>query len=161
MDNPLFDEGYKLLAKLGQARHAIHIVRDRELNRCGISSRKAIVLFIIQAIGDEATPAEIARWLFRQPHGVSALLNRMEKDGLVKKVKDSDSKTLVRVAITEKGQQAYRESANRDPVNQIMSSLSEEERRKLGSISLKLRDIALARLWIDTKPPYPPPPSAP
>ena len=157
MNNPLSDEGYKLLAILGQARHAIHTDRDRELSRCGISSRKAIVLFIIQAIGDRATPAEIARWLFRQSHGVSALISRMEKEGLVKKIKDPDYKTSVRVVLTEKGQQAYHESANRDPVNKIMSSLSEEERRTLGTILLRLRDTALARLWIDTRLPYPPP----
>jgi DNA-binding MarR family transcriptional regulator len=88
---------------------------------------------------------------------VSALISRMEKEGLVKKIKDPDYKTSVRVVLTEKGQQAYHESANRDPVNKIMSSLSEEERRTLGTILLRLRDTALARLWIDTRLPYPPP----
>jgi DNA-binding MarR family transcriptional regulator len=161
MENPLFAEDYMILGALSQARHAVLRARERELNKYGISARKAVVLFTIQAIGRGATPAEIARWVFRQSHGISALLSRMEKEGLVKRVKDLGRKNLVRIAITEKGQQAYRESANRESLHRIMSSLSEEERQQLKSSLLKLRDTALEELRIDTKPPYPPSSSAP
>ena len=100
--------------------------RTRELFQYGITPAEAAVLVIVQAIGEKATPAEISRWLFREPHSISGLLARMEKQGLVRKVKDLDRKNLVRVVITEKGQQAYQQSTKRESIHRIMSSLSEE-----------------------------------
>ena len=87
---------------LNQATDATLRARQKELDRYGISAAQAAVLFIIQAIGEKATPAEITRWLFREPHSVSGMLSRMEKQGLVRKVKDLDGKNLVRIAMTEK-----------------------------------------------------------
>ena len=158
MDNPslIDDEGERQLqVLLFQARDAIFRAREQELSQYGISNAQAAVLFIIQKIGYRATPAEISRWLFRQAHGVSTLLDRMEKVGLVEKVKDLDRKNLVRISITEKGHQAYRESTRQEPIHRILSSLSEEERRQLKSLLLKVRDTALEEIRID-KPPYPP-----
>ena len=70
----------------------------------------------------------------------------MEKDGLVERVKDLDRKNLVRISITEKGHQAYRESTRREPIHRILLSLSEDERRQLKSLLLKLRDTALEEI---------------
>jgi DNA-binding MarR family transcriptional regulator len=157
MDNHLFaDEDHALWVLLHQARDAMFRAREKELSQCGISTMQAAVLFVIQAIGHEATPAEISRWMFRRPHGVSALLDRMEKEGLVKKVKDLDRKNMVRVEITEKGYQVYNDSTGRESIHRIMSSLSEEERRQLKSWLLKLRDTALQEPRISSKLPYPP-----
>ena len=109
------DQDYRLWVLLHQTRDAVHIARKKELGRFEISTIQAAALFIIQAIGEQATPAEISRWLFRKPHSVSGLLNRMEKEGLVKKTKDLDKKNLVRVTLTEKGRQAYNHSLKRPP----------------------------------------------
>ena len=141
---------------LHQARDATFRAREKELNKYGISTMKAAVLFTVQAIGHEATPAEISRRLLRRSHGVSALLDRMEKEGLVKRVKDLDRKNMVRGEITEKGYQAYNDSTRRESIHRITSSLSEEERRQLKSWLLKLRDTALQEPRISSKLPYPP-----
>ena len=156
-DNPIFSDDYELLATISQARHAVSRVRERELRRYGISTRKGEVLCLVQALGPKATPAEMARWLFRQSHGVSALLNRMEGEGLVKRVKDLERKNQVRVVMTRKGQKAYLELVVKDPIHRVMSSLSEGERQRMRSNLLKIRDNALEELRVDTKPLYPPP----
>lgn len=39
---------------------------------------------------------------------MSGLLDRMEKQGLVRKVNDLERKNPIRVAVTEKGEEAYR-----------------------------------------------------
>lgn len=59
----------------------------------GITPEQAGVLFCIKVIGKEATPAKISRYTIREPYTVSAMLNRMERKGLIKKVKDLDRKT--------------------------------------------------------------------
>ena len=123
------DEDFELWWLILSMRRAMHKARARELSQYGITPEEAAVLFVVQTVGRRATPAEISRWLLREPHSISGLIQRMEKEGLVKKVKDLDRKNLVRVALTEKGQQAYYQSAKRDSIHQIMSSISKEERQ--------------------------------
>ena len=60
------DEEYSLWVLLSQAADATLRARQKELDRYGISTVEAAVLFTIQAIGDRATPAEISRWLLRE-----------------------------------------------------------------------------------------------
>ena len=149
------DQDFELWVLLHQTRDAIFRARDKELGQYGISTMQAGVLFIINAIGNEATPTEVARWLFREPHTVSSLLNRMERDGLVSKTKDLQKKNMVRVTLTEKGRSAYNESLKRKSINKVMTSLSEEERLQFRSYLEKLRDRALTEPGREMKLPFP------
>jgi DNA-binding MarR family transcriptional regulator len=154
-DFPSVDEDYKLWVLLSQAADATLRARQKELDRYGISAAEATVLFVIQAIGERATPAVITRWLLREPHTVTELLNRMEKKGLVTKTKDLERKNLVRVSITEKGRQAYQQSTKRKSIHKVLSSLSQEERQQLMASLAKLRNKALKELRVEHKPPFP------
>ena len=137
------DEDYMLWVLMNQAKDTICAARDEELRPYGISPMNAAVLFVIQAIGSEATPAEIARWLLRRPNTISDLLNRMERAGLIRKTNDLNRKNMIRIAITEKGLQAYHKSTKIESVHRIMSCLSKEERQHMRSCLEKLRDEAL------------------
>lgn len=75
------DKDFNLWVLLQQARDAVFKAREKELNQYGITPMEAAALFTIQAIGDTATLAEIARWIFREHHTATALLNRMERKG--------------------------------------------------------------------------------
>ena len=154
-DSSSADKDHELWVLVCQACHAALRARQKELNQYGISAMQGVVLFIIQAIGSKATPAEISRWLFREPHSVSGMLNRMEKQGLVRKVKDLDKKNLVRIAMTEKGQDAYYETTKRGLIHKMMSSLSKEQRQQLRWSLETLRDEALKELGVERKPSFP------
>jgi len=147
----LEDKDYNLWLLLIITRRLMYKARQRELNQYGITPPQAGILHVIENIGNKVTPAEISRQTLREPHTVSVLIDSMSKKGLVKKVKDLNKKNLVRVAITEKGKQAYYQSTKRDSVHEIMSSLSEEERQQLNRCLNKLQDKALQVLY----PPYP------
>ena len=123
------DEDQDLWLLLTHARYAVFRAREKELQRYGISPEQASLLFVVQAMGNKATPAALSRYLLRQPHTVSALVDRMARRGLLKKVKDLDRKNLVRVVITEKGQKAYELSTKRGPIHRIMNTLNREEKR--------------------------------
>ena len=125
------------------------------MSQYGISSMEAALLFLIKAIGDKATPAEITRWFIRESHTVSETLSRMESKGLVRKVKDLERKNLVRVILTEKGEQAYNQADKRESIHQIMASLSKEQRQQLKSCLEILREEALKELGIDRKAVFP------
>lgn len=148
-------EEFELWVLLNQVRHAIHDAVERELRQYGISPIEAAVLSIAKVTGKNATPAEISRWLLREPHSVSGLVSRMEKKGLVRKVKDLPKKNLVRVAITDKGEQAYSRSLKIDSLRRITSSLSREQRRQTISCLKVLRSVALKEIGKEKGPPFP------
>jgi DNA-binding MarR family transcriptional regulator len=151
------DEIYKLWTMLEQVHSGVTLAGDRKLEQHGLSTIKAAALFIIDSIGNEATPAEISRWILRRPHSVTGLLDRMEKDGLIKKTKNLHKKNLVRVTITPKGRQAYNISLNRKTINQVLSILTKQERKELYGYLEKLRNKSLKVAGITHKPPFPAP----
>jgi DNA-binding MarR family transcriptional regulator len=151
----LWDEDFELWWLLAQVRHAALQLRAKELKKYSVKARQAAVLFVLHAIGDRATPAEVSRWVTREPHTVSSLLNRMVREGLLTKVKDLDRKNLVRLVLTEKGKQQYSLSLKREAVHDLFSVLSEDERQQLRLYLEKLRDKVFKELGIEQKPPFP------
>ena len=139
------DQGYELWVLLHQACDATARARENELRPVGISGMQAAVLFIVKTL-EMPTPAEISRRLFREPHTVSGLVNRMERQGLVRKVKDLERKNLIRVAITEKGEEAYQQSREMKVIHKLLSSLSQEEQENLRAYLGTLRNRALVEL---------------
>jgi len=153
--NVATDGDFKLWVLLRQTCHAIITASGNELRQIGISSRQAAVLSIVKAITVPATPAEISRWLFRQPHTVSGLLNRMEKQGLVRKVNDLERKNMIRIVLTEKGEQAYQRSRGVKAIDKILSCLSPEERDSLRTYLETLRNKALGEIGNRYQLPFP------
>jgi len=74
---------------------------------------------------------------------MSGLINRMEKQGLVKRAKDLERKNMVRVTLTEKGEQALRGAWDAALVSRITSCLSKQERDNLKAYLKKLQTRAL------------------
>jgi DNA-binding MarR family transcriptional regulator len=136
-----------------QTRDALLQAREKELHQYGISAEQAEVLFILQAISYRPTPTDIARWMLRRPHTIGALLNRMERKGLVRKTKNSVRRNLVRVELTEKGQQAYYQATKMKSIHKVMSRLSEEEHQQLDWCLSTLRARELKELGLECKPP--------
>jgi len=116
---------------LRNAGHVMKRVRDRELSRYGLTTRQAGILRHVYVLGERATPTAIARTTYREPTTVSAILTRMEKQGLVRRVKDRRKKNEVRICLTSKGEQARVDAARRESVKRIMSRLSPETRLQL------------------------------
>ena len=153
--NVATDRDYELWVLLHQTCDAIIRARENELRQIGISRMQAAVLLIVKAVTVPATPAEISRWLFRQPHTVSGLLNRMEKQGLVRKVNDLERKNMIRIVITEKGEQVYQRSRGMKVICKILSYLSPEERDNLRTYLETLRNKALGEIGIRYQLPFP------
>ena len=154
-DQFLNDRDYNLWILLCQARDTIFKARTRELSQFGVTVEQASILFVLHAIGDKATPTEISKCILREPHTVSTILTRMEKEGFLNKDKDSKKKGKIIVTLTEKGRQMFSRSTKSESTREIMSCLSEEEHDQLGSLLRKLRDKALKYNTKVIKPPFP------
>ena len=146
------DDWIALRMLIRQTRDAMNKIREDELSPYDISPSQAAVLLVIDSIGKKATPAEISRWLFRQPHSVAGILNRMERNGLIRKTKDLDRKNMIRIAMTKKGQRAYRDSFKRESSSKVINCLSQKERQQLKSLLEKLRNRAFEELGVKDKP---------
>jgi MarR family transcriptional regulator for hemolysin len=145
---------YSLWVLLNQARDSMRRARDAELAEFGISTRQGAVLFIIMANGGIATPTEISKWLLKEPHTVSAILSRMEKNGLVKKTQSDGRKGRINVSLTEAGKQAYLKTEKAMSINEIFTCLSQKEQEQLGTMLKRIRDMAL-NFTARTKVPFP------
>jgi DNA-binding MarR family transcriptional regulator len=140
------EEYYELWVLLQQAHYIIGRLREKELKELNLSMTQAKVLAVIESLNSPATPAEIARHVLRAPHTVSELISRMAAQGLVRKVKDLGRKNMVRIEITEKGQQIYGQSKRMKYISEVVSELPVMDRKNLDSYLTKLRDIAIEKV---------------
>ena len=139
-----------------QTRRAMQKARRREIFPYGVTNEEAGVLVVARAIGPRATPTEIARWVTREPHSISTIVKRMEKRGLINRVNDPDRKNIVRVALTEKGEQVHHLLTERHCIYRIMSVLSEEEYQQLRITFEKLWAKAREEIGMRSRPGIPP-----
>ena len=145
-DGDPYQDLYVLFAR---SRYLIFRAREKELQRYNLSPEQVQILFLTEALGKKATPAEISRLLIRKPHTISAILERMAKRGLVKKVKDLEHKNQVRAVLTEKGKEAYALSTKRGPVHRILGVLNERERKQFGQYLERIMAKAREELGMD------------
>ena len=143
------DADHDMWLLLTHTRYAVYRAREKELQRYGVSPEQVGVLFIVQALGNRATPSEISRYIMRQPHTVSALIERMEAKGFVKRIHDLDKRNLVRVSMTDKGQRIYETSTKRGPIHRIMAVLSDDERTQLRLLLEKVHSQARKEIGLD------------
>ncbi|MFC2020977.1 hypothetical protein ACFLU1_04200, partial [Chloroflexota bacterium] len=83
-------------------------------------------------------------------------LARMEKRGLIKKVKDIKRKNIVSVEVTEKGYEAYNETTSRESIKGIMTVLNNDEMVELWSHLSKIRNRTMERLGMEIEDFFPP-----
>jgi DNA-binding MarR family transcriptional regulator len=132
------NEDEKTFINLARANMMLQRAIDLEISRVGLTIPQAGVLYFLQITKEPLTPMKLSRLLHRQPHTVSALLTRMEAQGLVKATKDMERKNWVRLSLTKKGQEAYkRQLAERIAFN-ATACLSKKERDTLNDICKKL-----------------------
>ena len=149
------DLNFETWVLLAQTRRAMFRARSEKLSKFGISPRQAALMFMIATLGEKATPSELARCLFREPHSVSELVDRMEKNGLVRRISDMKKKNLVRIELTDKGRDIYERSLTDEPVHRIIASLSNEEHQQLRVLLNKLWHEAIKETAIEKREAFP------
>ena len=92
-----------------------------------LSIIKFMVLRILAANGGSLTPSEIAEWTFRERHNITTLVNRLEKDGLVRAERNDKDRRFVNIILTDKGRKVLTQATPVawDIVKQVMLSIGE------------------------------------
>ncbi len=115
---------------------------EEKFSKVDMLPQQYLVLRAIRYINGTVTPTVVANFLDRKPHSISLIVDRMEKGGLVKRVKDLEDRRVVRLIITPEGNKRYEqvdEPANELP-KEILSVLTQEELSTLTKLLEKVRE---------------------
>jgi DNA-binding MarR family transcriptional regulator len=145
------DKEYDIWILLSRVYHLIAMLRKLELSKFDILPVQSYILFVIKALGDDTTPSRVSEYVYQQRSSISDILNRMEKQGLIKKTNTSGSKKRVIVTLTEKGEKALELSKQRKYLHKVMSALTDEKKQQLEKGLEILRDAAVNELSITQK----------
>jgi len=139
-------ESQKSYMQMGTAWTVIERARNLELAKIGLNIPQAQVLYYLKVSKEPVTPMKLARLMHKQPHTVSALVHRMETQGLLKTRRDMQRKNWVRVSLTKRGEEAMKQWAAVTEVPDIVFRLSKTEADALSKITRKLHDRSLGML---------------
>jgi DNA-binding MarR family transcriptional regulator len=149
------NKAFMLWVLLQQTKDAVYNARNKELAEFNISSREAAILGAIFSIGETATPTKLARWVYRKPHTIAAILHRMQKKGLVVLTKDKKIKNLVRIRVTDEGTRVYQASHKTEAILRIFHVITDDSYSELQANLTKIRDEALKETGDSIHRPFP------
>lgn len=102
-------------------------VWQRQLRRSRLNPVQMGILFALINLGGSSSIPELGVRVFRESRGVTGLVSRMERAGLVERHRTGNAKRTVRVAITTEGRTAYDELLSSNLVIDVLSHQSEGE----------------------------------
>jgi len=88
---------------------------EMELKRYDVSLTRFNIMSTLFKNGGEMTPSEIAESVFREKNSITAIINTLERQGVVRREPSAEDGRSVRVVITEKG---WKEANRLTPIAQ-------------------------------------------
>jgi DNA-binding MarR family transcriptional regulator len=98
--------------------------------------------------GGEMTPSGIAESVFREKNSITAVINTLERQGVVRRVPSTDDRRSVKVVITDKG---WKEANQLNPIAQelsreALSCIDKEQIEALLDIMRTVRESLLPKI---------------
>jgi DNA-binding MarR family transcriptional regulator len=147
------DQDINLYILLDQTDSIITNAIELEIKHLRITQPQVRVLTMLSREDRPVTIDELANWTLKEFNSVSTLINRMEKKGLIKKVKKAgELKTYV--ILTEKGSNLYHKQVTERSIHLIFDKLTSEEKQQLDLILKCLRDTTRDLMGLDYRPPF-------
>ncbi|AQX73844.1 MULTISPECIES: MarR family winged helix-turn-helix transcriptional regulator [Dehalococcoides] len=130
-----------------QARAVAYNVRRKELTEQDLTPEQAGILNILHKGKTKIiTPAKIAKEYLREPHTISVILKRMEDKGLIALTKNLARRNMIRVTLTEKGENARTDAFRLDRTSKLFENLSDDEIKTLYSLLTKVMNNSIEAL---------------
>jgi DNA-binding MarR family transcriptional regulator len=143
---------FDLWGVLARTNFAISRSRFLEIADNGLTPEKAKILHIIQISGGSIPQNKISGITMRRQHSVSDLVNRMIREGLVKKTKHSEDRVYI-IKMLKKGKEKYL-NLKRNTLDATFSVLTLEDRQNLHLVLNKLLDNSRSLLGLDYTTPF-------
>ena len=122
---------FPLWRLLDHTRYIIFRLREKELAEIGLTPEQAFVLDMLHSAGGETTINRIVEMTQRKHNSMSALVDRMAKQGLLKKRRLRSDKRAYRILSTDKGEGVF-QKISRESVYRTFSCFTPDEKAELG-----------------------------
>ncbi len=133
----LVDVDFPLWRLLDHTRYMIFRLREIELARFNLTPEQAFVLDIIHTSGGSTTINRIVEMSQHKHNSISALVDRMAKQGLLKKNRTRRDRRAYRILSTPKGE-GLLEKVPRDSICRSLACLKSLEKKQLASLLTRL-----------------------
>ncbi len=135
-------ESLRLWLTFMDASTKVHKYFDSFLDRHNLGRSRFFILLILLRNRKPVPVLEIAKFLNVSAPTATGLIERMEKDGYVTKVKRIDDARIREVAMTVKGEEILARALPEHyrNVTELMASLNDQEKAMLESISVKIKE---------------------
>ena len=140
--------------RMRQASDAADRAIEIQLGKRHTTMAQVDILLVLSMSKVPLSPGQIAAFVFREKHSVSALLSRMRKAGYVKKARSKQDQRVVKVELQPKGRELLDQTV---PVilgyarDVFSSRFSEKEIRQFDRYLKSLRDRSLRELRTEPK----------
>ena len=131
-----------------QTADAVSRYTETELFKAGISTTHYSVLVLLDNTPAPLTLTELSRWMFRSKNSMTTVIDHMERDGLVQRVRDTRDRRSIRIVATEAGKALFDRvrQPSRDLVYTIMSCYDEDKLEHFAELLQTLRGHTLQEL---------------
>jgi DNA-binding MarR family transcriptional regulator len=147
------DPDINLYILLDQTNSIVTNAVEQELKHLRMTQPQVRVLTMLSRRNQPVTLEELADWTLKEFNSVFTLINRMEKKGLIKKIKIEDEpKTYI--VLTAKGSEMYHKQVKERSLHLIFEKLGQEEKKSLELLLGKVRDTTCGLLGWAYKPPF-------
>ena len=142
------DPTLKIWITLRQTYIRISRCEEAVIAREGLTLQQYKVLLAIKHIKNPVTPTAVADWLDRNTNSISLIIDRMEKDRLVKRVRDLKDRRMLRLVITQEGKEIFERATGPswDCMKRVTSCLSAEEMSTFAQLMERLGESAFEEL---------------
>jgi DNA-binding MarR family transcriptional regulator len=133
---------YQVTARV--SRIGLHVARQQEeaYSRFGLNRGEVGVLSALRISGpsNPLSPTRLFKGLMLSSAGITSRLDRLERRGLVRRMRDPNDRRGILVELTDQGTRVLEEAvtAENGSLHKLLGSLSPEERETLASLLRKL-----------------------
>ena len=150
------EPSFTSFALIRQTWAALNKATELRLAKIGLTPEKTAVLWACRDYPGSLTPAEISRMLFRENQTIAGLLNRMEREGLVKRIPKRKGHPFTEVTLTQRGEDLCVPGIEimKQMVASILGDMPAERQAQLQELLRDLRDRALGTFYVEPSKPF-------
>lgn len=142
------ESGYHdLMILLYQVNILINKIRTRDLNKLDTTPEQIVAMVQIALLGEEASSSALAESLLIEPNSASALLQRMENQGLIVKKAIAGSRGKKQISLTKKGESLLIEGFNLEDMGLVFSEISSKKIISTTQNLKTIRELALRHIY--------------
>jgi DNA-binding MarR family transcriptional regulator len=131
-----------IVDRINGLRRRLHRMLDETLADFGLSTGEWKVLTHLQLDGPpyRKSAGKLAKWAELSSGAMTNRIDRLETDGLVRRLPDPDDRRGVLVELTDKGRKAWEDSvsAQAEKESLIAAALSDKEKKQLNALLRRL-----------------------